>query len=105
MNDTPQSPDRIDHLLALLQKALGHDLPNQLLAIQGLARQLEMDQTERLDDEGKDYLCRLAAAARRTHDEVRGLADLVRAERSVKALLPGQAVEYHGRDSEEPPVH
>ncbi len=81
MSDAPLPHDSLDDLLALLQKALGHELPNHLVAVQGLARMLEMEQAERLDDEGKDYLRRLAAAAQRAHELARSLADRVRAER------------------------
>lgn len=86
----PAEPEaRTDRLLAMLQKALGHELPNQLLAIQGLARILEMEEGERLGAEAKDYLTRLSAAARRCHELVRTLADIVRASRNV---LPAQPI-------------
>ena len=78
----------MDRLLNLLQKALGHELPNHLVAMQDLARLLEMDQAERLDDEGKDHLRRLAAATQRTHELIRTLADLVRASRTDPAPVP-----------------
>jgi signal transduction histidine kinase len=85
---TPANIDPpVERLLALLQKALGHELPNQLLAIQGLTRVLDMEEGERLGAEGKDFLARLAAAAQRTHELIRMLADLVRAAR---AGLPEQ---------------
>jgi signal transduction histidine kinase len=65
----------------LLQKALGHELPNQLLAIQGLARVLDMEARETLSTEAKDFLARLAVASQRTHEMVRMLAEFVRAAR------------------------
>jgi signal transduction histidine kinase len=100
-------------LLALLQKALGHELPNQLIAVQGMARLLEMEAGERLGPECRDYLQRLAAAALRSHETVRALVDFLRALRAsaqmarfslcevvretaaeVNLLFPGRTIEY-----------
>jgi signal transduction histidine kinase len=67
----------------LLQKALGHDLPNQLVAIQGMARLLDMEEGDRLGADGKDYLNRLTAATQRAHEMVRSLADFIRAMRAA----------------------
>jgi signal transduction histidine kinase len=72
---------RTERLFVLLQKALGHELPNQLLAIQGLARVLDMEAGGGLGLEAKDFLARLAAASQRTHELVRMLAEFVRAAR------------------------
>jgi len=79
---------RTEQLLALLQKSLGHELPNQLLAIQGLARVLDMEEGERLGAEGKDFLSRLAAAAQRTHELIRMLAEFIRASRRTPLDRP-----------------
>ncbi len=54
-----------------LQKALGHDLPNHLVAIQGMLRLLELEQGERLNADGRGYLKRLTAATARTQHLVR----------------------------------
>jgi len=81
----PLSPT--DQLLALLQKALGHELPNRLLAIQGLTRLLDMDEGERLSPDGKDYLARMAAAAQRAHAFSKALAEVVRALRLPPANI------------------
>src|SRR5262245_65240084 len=67
-----------ESLRACLRQALGHELPNQILAVQGLARVLEWEDGGRLSDAGKDYLRRLAAAAERVHGLVRTLAAVVR---------------------------
>jgi len=83
-----QSDPRIERLLALLQKALGHELPNQLLAIQGLARVLDMEEGERLRPESKEFLARLAAAAQRTHELIRMLAEFIRATRMAPPDRP-----------------
>jgi signal transduction histidine kinase len=85
----PHPSESLEGLLSLLQKALGHELPNQLIAVQGLARLLQTDSGDRLSDDGKEYLQRLAAAAQRSHEMVRALADFLRALRAGK---PGTRV-------------
>jgi two-component system sensor histidine kinase KdpD len=106
---------RHERLLAMLQKALGHELPTQLIAVQGLARLLELEEGERLGEEGRAYLGRLSAAAEKAHALVAELAEVVRLERSpapaggadlaevaaeaiaeVKQLAADRPVEYHG---------
>jgi signal transduction histidine kinase len=84
----PQPSESLERLLSLLQKALGHELPNQLIAVQGLARLLETE-ADHLSDDGKEYLQRLAAAAQRSHEMIRALADFLRALRAGK---PGTRV-------------
>lgn len=88
MSDAPEPDPRNERLLAMLQKALGHELPNQLLAIQGLARLLEMELGENAGAEAKDYLTRVAAGARRAHELSRTLAEVIRAGRADAAALP-----------------
>jgi signal transduction histidine kinase len=107
------TPD--ERLLACFQKALAHELPNQLIALQGLARLLEEEEAQRLSADGRDYLRRLAAAARRTHALVGALVEVGRLSRQdhrperldpaevaaealaeVRQLFPGQEVEYDG---------
>ena len=102
-----------ESLLACLQQALGHELPNQLVALRGLARLLEAEEGERLGPDGRAALGRVGDAARRTHDLVAALAELVRLERDptppgrvdlaeavaeaaaeVKLLCPSAAVLY-----------
>ena len=77
-----------DGLLACLQKALGHALPNQLVATQGLLRLLEQEEGPRLSPEGQDYLRRVVAAAQRSHALITELAELVRAVRNVEPPAP-----------------
>lgn len=107
-------PEQTQRLLALYQKALGHDLPNHLVAIQGLARMLELDDGGRLSDRGREYLHRLRAAAQRTGERIKVLADMGRQLRDpqplvavplaealreavveIKLLFPGRFIEYH----------
>src|SRR5262245_60700475 len=74
-----------ERLLACYQQALGHELPNQLVALQGLARLVEADAGERLDEEGRACLVRLADMARRAHAFVAELADVGRTVRKAEA--------------------
>lgn len=83
----PPQRDANDRLLALLQKVLGHDLPNQLIAVQGLAQLLDADAGDRLGDDGREYLHRLSAAAQRAHETIHSLADLIRALRAPRSVL------------------
>src|SRR5437868_10154636 len=71
-----------EQLLALFRQAMGHDMPNHLVALQGLVRLLEMDEKDRLSLAGQDYLCRLTATQERVEALVRMLSDICRAGRS-----------------------
>jgi signal transduction histidine kinase len=75
--------DQLERLLGCFQKALGHELPNQLVALQGLARLIEMEQADRLDDEGRSHLLRLADLARRADALIRSLAEIGRLTRDA----------------------
>jgi signal transduction histidine kinase len=110
---TPAPVPVTEPLLALLQQALGHELPNQLVAVQGMARLLDAEAADQLGPDGKEYIQRLGAAAQRAHELVRTLADLIRVLRrpgvvshvsladvirdvaaELKALCGGRAIEY-----------
>jgi len=65
-------------LLACFQQALGHDLPNQLVALQGMAQLIEGEAAGALDAETGAYLRRLAQTAQRALDLVRALAEVGR---------------------------
>jgi signal transduction histidine kinase len=82
---------RLERLLCVLQKALGHELPNTLVAVQGLARLLELEEGERLGSDGRAYLGRLAAGAGRAHALVNALADVARLARPAP---PATAVDF-----------
>jgi signal transduction histidine kinase len=113
-NPSSVSTEQAERLLACFEKAVRHELPNQLVAIQGLARLVAEEQANRLDPEGRYQLDRLIALARRTDALVRVLADLARfslhpepaiptsladvareAAAEVNLLSTGQPVEYH----------
>jgi signal transduction histidine kinase len=82
-----------ESLLACFQEALGHQLPNRLVAIQGLARLLESDAGAALTAEGREYLDRLAELARHTDRLVRALADVGRLCRDARSDLGADAVD------------
>jgi signal transduction histidine kinase len=105
----------LQRVLAALQKALNHELPNRLVAVQGLARLLDLEEGERLGPEGRDYLARIAAGADRLHALVSALAEVARLARpappaeavdlaevvaevltEAKQLAPDRSAEYHG---------
>jgi signal transduction histidine kinase len=73
---SPGSLQQLDQLARCYRKALGHELPNLLVALQGLARTLELEQGERLDDEGRAYLDRIIQAAQKADTLTRTLAGL-----------------------------
>jgi signal transduction histidine kinase len=101
-------------LLAWFQQALGHDLPNHLVAIQGLLNLLELEEGDRLDPNGQEYLRRISASAQKAQKLLRSLADIGRARASLtppepipfldlaqevatetKQLNPDRLLEYH----------
>jgi signal transduction histidine kinase len=111
---------RTERLLACYQLALGHELPNYLVALQGLLY-LIREEEHHLSAENQECLQRLGAVLQRTHGMVRELTDVGRAARQqltdgtailsevaeevlveAKILCPGQAVEYHIADPGQP---
>src|SRR5262245_32158836 len=60
--------EQTERLLACFRRAAGHDLPNQLVGLQGLLHVLELEEADRLSADGRAYLQRLVAAARRAHE-------------------------------------
>ena len=106
--------EQLERLLGCFQKALGHEFANQLVALQGLARLLVEEQSDRLDEEGRSLLLHAADLARRADGLARTLADMGRVLRDlgpaetaalpdvayeaaaeVNLLFPGWAVRYH----------
>ena len=71
-------PEGLERLLACLQKATGHELPNELVAMQGLVQLVQMEEGDHLGPESKDYLRRLVSRLRQTLELVRALAEAVR---------------------------
>jgi signal transduction histidine kinase len=121
LRDNLVSPDdparalrRAERLLGCFQQALGHELPNRLVAIQGMARLVEADAAAVLNLEARACLDRLAESTQRTLDFVKALADVGRACRKKEPaaevslaelwrettaemnwLCQGRAVSYH----------
>lgn len=83
----PPAPPSTEQLLTLLQKTLGHELPNQLIAVQGLAGLLDLEAGASLNPECQDYLHRLSAAAQRAHETIRALGDFLRAFRTDRPII------------------
>src|SRR5207253_9653137 len=79
--DPHPTSERTGRLLACYQKALGHELPNQLVAVQGLLRLLDAEAGHRLDADDRALLQRVIALAQRAHGLVNELAELSRAGR------------------------
>jgi signal transduction histidine kinase len=113
-NPAARKLEQLERLTACFQKALGHELPNQLVALQGLARLAVAECGNRLDADGRELLERLAGLARRTDGVVRALAEIGRLTRDpgpaeavslpevareavaeVNVLSSGWSVEYH----------
>jgi signal transduction histidine kinase len=78
-------------LLQCFQAALGHELPNQLVAVHGLARLLGDQHGQGLNAEGHGLLDRLTAAVSRADHLVRRLAEIGRLCCEVDAPEPGEA--------------
>jgi signal transduction histidine kinase len=85
LDDTARALRRAERLLACFQQALGHDLPNRLVAIQGMARLVETDAAAALDEETRACLNRLAESTQHILDFVKALADVGRACRKKEA--------------------
>jgi signal transduction histidine kinase len=71
-------PEPARGLVACYQAFLGHELPNQLVPIQALARLLREGHDRELSEEGRLLLDRLAALARRADEQARLLAEVGR---------------------------
>src|SRR5262245_65269281 len=62
-----------ERVLSCIVRALGHDLPNYFVALQGLVRLLDMEEADRLGPDGREYLERLGAATQRAQELVESL--------------------------------
>lgn len=107
-------PGQADYLLSCFRRAFNHDLPNHLVAIEGLLRVLEQEEGDRLSPSGRDYLQRIFRSAEKAHNLVHALAVIGRADvnrlpsepvewekvcqegiAEVKQLSPTGTIEYH----------
>lgn len=66
-NLTPsgRGPEHIERRWRSIQKVINHDLPNQLIAIQGLLQLLELDESARLSPDGREIVRRLQGTSAR----------------------------------------
>ena len=85
-----QSDGPKDRLLAAYQQALGHELPNRLVAIQGLVQMLQLEEADKLGAEGREYLDQLAGLSRRAHEFVRALAEVGQTVRAALSAEPAE---------------
>ncbi|MBI1916355.1 MAG: HAMP domain-containing histidine kinase [Planctomycetes bacterium] len=83
-DDAARALARAERLLACYQQAVGHELPNLLVALQGTARMLEQDAGDRLDAETRTDLVRVSDLAARVHDFIAALAEVGRICRRVE---------------------
>jgi two-component system C4-dicarboxylate transport sensor histidine kinase DctB len=70
--------EQAGQLLACVQKVAGHDLPNRLVAIQGLLELLLIEEADRLSPEGHQLVQRVQVATRRAHALTQALEQLCR---------------------------
>jgi PAS domain S-box-containing protein len=68
--------------------AVSHDLRQPLRAMGGFAQILQEDYTDRLDEQGRDYLARIQAAANRMGDLIDALLRLSRITRAPMERAP-----------------
>ncbi|MCA9057146.1 MAG: PAS domain S-box protein [Planctomycetaceae bacterium] len=65
-----------------------HDLQEPLRAIIGYCQLLELDYTERLDEEGRDIVTRIVAGGKRMHQLISDLLEYSRVHRKGRPLEP-----------------
>jgi hypothetical protein len=70
--------DPSQRLWELLRPTLSHDLPNMLVALQGLLQMLRQEETNRLSSGGLEYLKRLSALGQKLQGMVTTLRQLSR---------------------------
>jgi light-regulated signal transduction histidine kinase (bacteriophytochrome) len=111
--DSPQTLERVQRRLQAVGKVLNHDLPNQLVVIQGLVQLLGLEENDRLSADGREYLRRLGGASTRALDMAQGLKTLARLSTAmerperitlkdlaeevaveIKKLFPGTSIVY-----------
>jgi signal transduction histidine kinase len=74
---------RSERLLRGMHRVLSHDLPNQIVAVQGLLQLLSLEEASRLTSTGLEYVQRLHHAAGRTAEMVRFLKEMERLQSYV----------------------
>jgi signal transduction histidine kinase len=85
--------ERMARYIAGFQAYIGHELPNQLVVMQGFSRELLEHHADTLDQEGREMLEHLAALAQRADAHARRLAEIGRLLRDPPWGLPLSADE------------
>lgn len=78
--------DQAERLLAAMHSVFSHDLPNQLVIIQGLANLLELEEKQSLSPQAQEFMTRLAGAAKRASGMVQFLKQMARLHRVQEPL-------------------
>src|SRR5476651_939412 len=73
-----QDTNHADRLLRTMHPVLSHDLPNQLVTLQGLLQMLKLKEPPALDASGLETVDRLQRVARKTGEMARFLKELDR---------------------------
>lgn len=71
--------NHVERCWRAIQKVISHDLPNQLIAVQGLLQLLALDEAERLSADGLDIVKRLQATSVRLLEMTHLLKELAKA--------------------------
>ncbi|HZZ80859.1 MAG TPA: hypothetical protein VFE62_20320 [Gemmataceae bacterium] len=100
-SDTPSGElVHADRWLKLMHKVCNHDLPNQLVVLQSLLKLMSLEETERLSEQGQEFLRRLQNASQHASSMVRFLKEMsglaTRAARSEPIALAELARELQG---------
>lgn len=100
---TPKDADAVapsQRILQGMHKVLGHDLPNQMVALQSLLHLLDQEESAQLGEDGREYVRRLHSATRRAAGMVRFLKEMSRLDRQgvrcEEFLVAALARELHG---------
>jgi len=75
---TESDTDRADHLLRVMHPVFSHDLPNQMVAMQGLLQLIEQHVSFQSGPEGREYFKRLTRVAGRAANMVQFLKEVGR---------------------------
>ena len=74
---------RSDDILRGIHKVVTHDLPNQIIAVQGLLQLFDMEQAEGLPPDGREFLKRIQQAVGRIGEQARFLKEMDRIARHI----------------------
>jgi light-regulated signal transduction histidine kinase (bacteriophytochrome) len=79
---------RSERILRSMHKVFSHDLPNQMVALQGLLELLSSEEAHRLSEDGREYVRRLQNATQRATEMVRFLKEMERVHTSETKVEP-----------------